>query len=62
MFGFRNMYTYLDLLCIATFCVFAVKMLSTYYVCCIYSNVLKNSLTMKANTMNLDQTGPKIAV
>ena len=35
-------------------------MLSAYYVCCIYSNALKNIFAMVANTMNPDQTAPKL--
>ena len=34
------------------------KMLSAYYVCCIYSNVPKTTFIMKANTMDPDQTVP----
>ena len=41
---------------------FVPKMLSAYYVCCIYSKVLKTNLITEANTMNPDQTAPKGAV
>ena len=34
----------------------AQKRLSTYYVCCIYSNALQANLITEANTINLDQT------
>ena len=36
--------------------IFALKMSSAYYVCCIYSNALQNTFTMEENTMNPDQT------
>ena len=32
------------------------KLSSAYYVCCIFWDALKNTLTMGANTMNPDQT------
>ena len=37
------------------YCHFFLKMLSAYYVCCIYSNT-------KASTMKPDQTAPKICL
>ena len=37
-------------------------MLSTYYICCIFSKTLWNTFTMEANTMNPDQTAPTGAV
>ena len=43
----------------------AKKMLSAYYVCCIFSNELQTTLItfiMKAKNMNPDQTAPKGAV
>ena len=33
-----------------------VKILFAYYVRCIYSNAIKNTFVMEANTMNVDQT------
>ena len=33
-----------------------LKMLSAYYVCCIYSDALQISSFMRADTMNPDQT------
>ena len=41
--------------------IFVQNMLS-YYICCIYSNVLKTNFLMEVNTMNTDQTAPKGAV
>ena len=38
---------------------FYPKVLSAYYVCCIYLNALETAFTMKANTMSPDQTAPK---
>ena len=35
---------------------FVLKILSAYLFCYIYSDALKNTFTMKANTMNPDQT------
>ena len=42
--------------------IFPPKMLSAYYVCCIYSKVLKTSLISEANTMNPDQTAPNLVL
>ena len=42
--------------------IFKAEILSTYYICCIYSNSLKNTFTMESNSMNPDQTAPKGAV
>ena len=36
-----------------------LKMLSAYHVCCIYSNDLQKTFTMKVNSMNPDQTAPE---
>ena len=33
-----------------------MKMLSTYWVCCIYSNAHLKTFTVEANTMDSDQT------
>ena len=41
---------------------YVMKMLPTYYICCIYSNALKKTFTVEANTMNPDQTAPFIRV
>ena len=38
--------------------IFVKKILSAYYICCIYSDALQNSFAMEANTMNPDQTAP----
>ena len=35
-----------------------LKMLTAFYLCCIYSDTLQNIETMKANIMNNDQTAP----
>ena len=35
--------------------IFYIKMMSAYYVCCIYSNTLQKTFTMAANGMNPDQ-------
>ena len=36
-----------------------MKMLSAYYVCCIYLIALQNNFIMDANTINPDQTATK---
>ena len=36
-----------------------LKLSSAYYVCCIFWDALKNTLTMEANTINPDQTALK---
>ena len=37
-----------------------LKMVSAYYICCIYLNSHQITFTMKANTMNSDQTAVHI--
>ena len=38
---------------------FVLKMSSAYYLCCMYLNLLWNTLTIEANIMDPDQTAPK---
>ena len=38
---------------------FVLKMLSAYYICCIYLNALETTFIMEANTINPDQTAPR---
>ena len=38
--------------------IFCLKMVSTFYVCCIYPNALRLDSFMEANTMNSGQTAP----
>ena len=42
--------------------VFVLKMLSAFYICCIYLNALRQLLVIEANIMNPDQTAPLEAV
>ena len=42
--------------------IFVALKMSAYYVCCIHSNELQNTFTLEANTMNPDQSDPKVAV
>ena len=38
---------------------FVPKMLTAYYVCCIYSNTLQTNFIMQTNNINRDQTPTK---
>ena len=38
--------------------IYVLKMLSAFYICCIYSNSLQKTFTMDTNTMSQDQTVP----
>ena len=39
--------------------IFVPTLLSAFYICCVYSNVLQTSCIMKPNIMNPNQTAPK---
>ena len=58
--GIMNMFLFLTNIILNSHLtnVFVMKILAAYYVCCIFSNGLKNMFTMEANTMHPDQTAP----
>ena len=38
--------------------IFVLKMVSAYYICCMFSKTIQNIFTMEENIMNPDQTAP----